>query len=159
MRGYILSIICISVIGSVISMLSPDGEGGGISKHIKLIFGLCVVIVCINPINDIVNYINELDFDSIIERPESESEKYSEIFDGAYESAETDNLKNGIKQILSDRFDIDGSECKVSVTLTENRALSRVVITLYGGAVWKNTNEIEDYLKNLLGCEIISVIG
>jgi hypothetical protein len=34
-----------------------------------------------------------------------------------------------------------------------------VVITLYGSAGWKNTNEIEDYLENLLGCEIISVIG
>lgn len=159
MRGYILSIICISVIGSMISMLSPDGDGGGISKHIKLIFGLSVVLVCINPINEMVNYINELDFNSIIEQPESESEKYNEIFDGAYESAEIDNLKKGIKQILSDRFDIDSSECKVSLSLTENRTLWRVVITLYGSAVWKNTNEIEDYLENLLGCEIISVIG
>ena len=159
MKGYIISVIGISIIGSVISMLSPDGEGGGISKHIRLVYGLCVVIVCINPINEMINYINELDIVSILEPTESESDRYEEIFDGAYEAAEVDNLKNGIKQILNDRFGIDGSECKVSVTLNENREFSRVIITLFGSAVWKNTNEIEAYLGNILRCEIISVIG
>ena len=55
MKGYIISVICISVITSLISMLTPDGEGGGIGKNMKLICGLCIVFVWINPIIMIVD--------------------------------------------------------------------------------------------------------
>lgn len=159
MKGYIVSVMCISIIGSIASMLAPDGEGGGLGKHIRLIFGICVVMVCINPIKDIVIYINELDLGAVVETPEQDSDRYGEIFDGAYGAAEVENLKNGIVQILSDRFGIDSAECEVAVVLTDGRGLSRIVITLYGSAVWKNTNEIEDYLGEIFKCEIVSVIG
>lgn len=159
MKGYIISVMCVSIIGSIISMLAPDGEGGGIGKHIRLILGLCVVIVCINPIKDIVDYINELDFSVITASGEDESDRYSEIFDNTYGAAEAENLKSGIKQMLYDRFGIDPSECEVGVVISDERKLSRVIITLYGSAVWKNTNEIEDYLSQIFKCEIVSIIG
>lgn len=159
MKEYIVSVICISVIGCIVSMLSPDGEGGGISKHMRLIFGICVVIVCINPIKDMVSYINEVDLGVIVGTPEQESDGYGDLFDSAYGAAEVGNLKNGIKQMLFDRFGIDSSECEIGVVLTDDRELSRIAVTLYGGAVWKNTNEIEDYLGDIFNCEIITVIG
>ncbi len=157
-KGYIVAVMCVTVIGSIISMLAPDGEGGGIGKHIRLIYGLCVVIVCINPIKDIVYYINELDIGGIVDLPEQESDRYADIFDDAYGTAEVENLKSGIKQILLDRFGIDNAECEIAINLTEKSELSRIIVTLYGGAVWKNTNEIESLLGDLFGCEIVTVI-
>ena len=162
-KGYILSVMCISIIGSLISMLSPEGEGGGIGKNIRLIFGLCVVLVCINPIKDIVLQIKDLDFDSIIELPDGEGDRYDEIFDSSYSSAEIENLKEGIKQMLFDRFNIDGTECSVLVKVTSagegKSRLEHIFITLYGSAIFKNTDEIEEYIGKIFGCEVITAIG
>ena len=162
-KGYILSVMCISIIGSLIAMLSPEGEGGGIGKNTRLIFGLCVVLVCINPIKDIVLQIKDLDFDSNIGLPDGEDDRYEEIFDSSYSSAEIENLKGGIKQMLSDRFNIDGTECAVSVKVIpagEGKSrLEHIFITLYGSAIFKNTDEIEDYFGKIFSCEIITAIG
>ena len=154
MKGYIISVICISVITSLISMLTPDGEGGGIGKNMKLICGLCIVFVSINPIIKIV--------DGIVEETEDE-EKYQDKFDSSYTAAELANLKSGIKQMLSDRFGVDMSECDVALTVQKNEngqsELVRIFITLYGSAIFKNTAEIEKCLCDIFNCEIVTAIG
>ena len=157
-----MSVICITAIGTLVSMLAPDGEGGGISHNIKLIYGVCIVFVCIYPIKNIITTVNELDIGSIVETPEINKGKYKDILDSSYSAAEIEILKNGIRQILHDRFDIDYSECKVDVSLTENngkKELRRVLITLYGTAIWKDTGEIERVLSDMLACEILTAIG
>lgn len=162
MKGYILSIICICVVGSVVSVLSLDGSGGGISKHIKLIFGLCVILVCIEPIKDGIEYLKGADLSQSILPSDSDADKYEDIFKSSYTAAEVEILKNGIKNVLAEKFGIDGSECDISISLiTADRgsSLSRVLITLYGSAVWQDTAAIEAYLSQLLGCEVISAIG
>ena len=159
---YVMSVICITAIGTLVSMLAPEGESGGISRNIKLVYGICVVFVCIYPIKNIITTVKELDIGSIIETPETNEDKYKDILDSSYSAAEIENLKNGIKQILHDRFDIDYSECKVEVSISENngkRELKRVLVTLYGSAIWKDTGEIERVLSNILSCEIITAIG
>ncbi len=158
-----MSVIAVSMIGSIASMLSPEGEGGGIIKNIKLILGICVALVCIYPIKELVNDISALDIGSAIELPEQESDKYGDIFESSYSSAEIGNLKSGIKRLLSDKFGIDSLECSVSVSLSngENggRELENIFITLYGSAIFKNTDEIERYLGSIFKCEIITAIG
>ena len=162
MKGYIISVICISVITSLISMLTPDGEGGEIGKNMKLICGLCIVFVSINPIIKIVDGIKSLDIESIVEETEDE-EKYQDKFDSSYTAAELANLKSGIKQMLSDRFGVDMSECDVALTVQKNEngqsELVRIFITLYGSAIFKNTAEIEKCLCDIFNCEIVTAIG
>ena len=162
MKGYIISVICISVITSLISMLTPDGEGGGIGKNMKLVCGLCIVFVSVNPIIKIVDGIKSLDIESIVEGTEDE-EKYQDMFDSSYTAAELANLKSGIKQMLSDRFGVEMSECDVTLTVQNNEngqsELVRIFITLYGSAIFKNTAEIEKYLGEIFNCEIVTAIG
>ncbi len=160
---YVMSVICITAIGTLVSMLAPEGDGGGISRNIKLVYGICVVFVCIYPIKNIITTVKELDMGSIVEIPEQNEDKYKDILDSSYTAAETENLKNGIKQILHDRFDIDSSECKVETSFSQitdgKRELRRVLITLYGSAIWKDTGEIESVLGRILSCEIVTAIG
>ena len=61
MKGYIISVMFITVVGSLVSMLAPDGEGGGLGRNNRLILGLCIVLVCINPIKSIILEIKDLD--------------------------------------------------------------------------------------------------
>ena len=163
MKGYIISVMCISVIGSLVSMLAPEGEGGGLGRNYRLVLGLCVVLVSINPIKSIIFEIKDLDFGSMVEIPDTESEKYEEYFNGSYSSAEVENLKSGIYQLLAERFSIPRENCSVTVSLRQGegdaRVLERISITLYGSAIFKNTTEIEDYFGEIFGCEIITIIG
>ncbi|MBR3878609.1 MAG: hypothetical protein IKJ24_00665 [Clostridia bacterium] len=163
MKAYIISVMCISVIGSLLSMLTPEGEGGGIMRNNRLVFGLCVVLVCINPIKSIINEVKSLDIGSIVEIPDSDFERYEEYLGGAYTDAEVENLKAGIYQMLEDRFSVPRENCSVAVNLRRGEggtsSLERIFITLYGGAIFKNTNEIEDYFGSIFNCEIVTVIG
>ena len=50
----------------------------------------------------------------------------------------------------------------MAVSFDENngeKRLKRVNITLYGSAVWSDSSAIEDYLRELLECEIIIAVG
>lgn len=118
-----------------------------------------MVIVCLNPIKDVIYYISDLDIDYIVDVGDENKEEYDEIFKDSYEQAEVENLKNGIKQIIYDRFGVDSSECEISVLTNEKRELVRVTVTYYGSAIWKNTDEIEECLEKILGCEAVSIIG
>ena len=44
MKEYILSILAASTVGSLILILTPEGDGGGIKKHISLIVGLATIV-------------------------------------------------------------------------------------------------------------------
>ena len=162
MKEYIISVITVAVVGSVVSVLSPEGEGGGIARHTRLLFGLCVIFVCFSPIKDAIIWMRELDIDAILPEEEQNASEYESIFNGTYAEVEVDNLKEGIKGVIEDKFGLDPLCVEVSVKLSEQgdvRILERVVITLYGSAIWADTGRIEQYLSSLLGCEIVTVIG
>ncbi len=169
MKEYILSIVCVSIIGSIVSMLAPEGEGGGLGKHTRLVFGLCLVIVCLYPIKNVIIYLDELNIEGKLEVPSQDQNEIESIFDSSYSAAEADNLKSGIKALLSDRFGVDMSECKVSVRFKksdpaggivgEKQQLERIFITLYGSAIWKDTGQIEEYFSSIFNCEVVTAIG
>ena len=157
MKEYILSILAASTVGSLILILSPEGEGGGIKKHISLIVGLATILVIISPIKRAIEAIREIDIDGINGSMHG-SEEYESIFYDALEKTEISNLKSGIKTELKSKFGIDESECSVEITL-EGGKLSRVLIRLYGSAIWRDSGEIEEHFYKLLGCEIVTAIN
>ena len=164
MKIYIVSIIVVGVVGSILSIISPEGEGGGLSKHTRLAFGLCLILAVALPLSSFFRELREIDLQSIIpEVPEGEREEYESIFQSSYEKAELENLREGIVTILGDRFGIDSSECAVSVQVSRDgdgvRRLDRIFINLYGSAVWKDTGEIEEYLSSLFSCQVVTAVG
>ena len=159
MKQYIISVIAVGIIGSIVSVLSPDGEGGGIKKYVNLIIGLAVTLVCILPLSSALDFIKNINLDAYVSDVSEEKGEYESIFDSSYTAAEVYNLKMGIKSALSDNFSISAEECGVSVTLDECGELRRVLVTLYGSAIWRDSDAIEEYLTRLLGCEIWVAIG
>ena len=162
MKQYFLSIVIVSVIGSVISIIAPEGEGGGLSRHVSLAVGVCLILVCFAPAADAVEWLRELDLEAVFPESEGEVNEYESIFDSAYSQAEIGNLCEGIKGAVSQRFGIDPTCLSVSVRLGEGgrgKTLESVFVTLYDSAIWADTGEIESYLSSLLGCEIITIIG
>lgn len=160
-KGYVISVIAVSVVGALVSALSPEGEGGGLAKNVRLACGAVMIAACIAPISALLGFLSELDMGDL-EPPSDKSEEYESIFMDGITDAERANLEDGIRAVLSREFGIDESECRVDVTLIcsgKEMRLTRIFITLYGSAVWSDTGAIEKYLGELLECEIITAIG
>lgn len=156
-KEYIISIIAIAAIGTFALMIAPDGEGGGIKRYIKLIVGLSAIIVVTSPIFSLIDRLSELKLDSI-SISQNDREEYESIFQMSYETIERENLKSGIKSALYDKFSIKEDECEIELT-TRDGKICRVLVRLYGSAVWCDSGEIEKYLGGLLGCEVVTAIG
>ncbi len=161
MKLYVISVMLVGIIGSVVSVLAPEG---GLKDHVKLAVGIVTVSVCILPLTSIVSEVQSLDIDSILGEPYTESEKdYESILQSEYEEAEIENLKSGIKSILKEKFSVEEYECEVSVTVGKDgdgkRELKRIFINFCGEAIWKNTSEIEDHLGGMFGCEVVTAVG
>lgn len=164
MKQYVISILIVGVIGSIVNLLTPSGERGSISSHVRLATGLVLILVCVSPLLTVVRGLGELDISDILGgASEIEKEEYQSIFDESYSAAEIENVKAGIKSILWDKFGIAEDECYVSVTTESGedgkRSIKRIFINLYGRAILKNTDEIESYLASLFGCEIVTAVG
>ena len=164
MKFYIISVVIIGIVGSLIRLLSPSGEGGGLKNHVKLAIGIAIIPISIFPLTSFINEIRNFDASDIDMWQENEKmEEYESIFEEGYLLAEEENLKLGIVDILKNKFDIDSSECYVSVKISTGsdmkRRLERIFINLYGSAIWKDTVSIEKYLSSLLGCEVVIAIG
>lgn len=164
MKNYIISIIIVGVIGSLVTLLSPDGEGGGLKKHVRFAVGLCMILFFATPIMSLIQGLAELDVSALI--PSSENGKtaeYESIFESSFSAAEVENLREGIANILKEKFGIEAEQCSVSVKILSSesgkRELQRVFVRLLGSAIWKDTGEIERYLEELLGCEVITAVG
>ena len=163
MREYIISIACVCIIGALVCALAPDGEGGGLSRHTRLVYALCLVLVCAAPLRDVMDRIAEFEYEDLLPSTDK-TDEYESIFNSSYSEAELDNLCVGIKDILSSKFGIDASSCSVSVRAenigTDGKTkLTQIYITLYGDAIWTDTGAIEQYLGSLFGCTIITAIG
>lgn len=164
MKQYVFTVMAVSVIGAIITMLVPQGERGGLSSHVRLSVGLVLILVCLSPFINLVKGLREIDLSDIIGGyEESNKDDYESIFRESYSAAEIENLKSGIKSILKEKFEISEDECRVSVISEQNedgqRRLRRIFINLYGRAILKNTDEIEEYLSSLFGCETVTAVG
>ena len=160
-KGYIVTVICVCVSSSIVSLLAPEGESG-IARQVRVAAGIVTALAVIAPIIGIVEKIGETDISGIVSEQDGKTEEYQSIFEDQIGKLEAENTKDGIKSILEKGFHIEPSECSVAVSFDENngeKRLKRVNITLYGSAVWSDSSAIEDYLRELLECEIIIAVG
>lgn len=164
MKSYIISIICVGVIGSIISLIAPEGEGGGLGKHVRLAVGCVLILTCVSPLGELIEGLRELDLSGLVpEVNEGAIEEYESIFGNSYEAAELSSLKEGIAAMLEERYGVAREDCEISVIADRNGSgeleLKRIFITLYGRAIWKDTGEIERYFGGIFDCEIVTAVG
>ena len=160
MKAYILSIVLVALIGAVVSILSPDGEGGGIGKHARFAVGLVLITVCLAPVFSLPSLMSKLGEELILPEESTPSVEYESIFQSQYLAAELENTKEGIAMLLHDRFGIEPSDVKISIRLSEEeRRPEQILVTLYGRAIWSDTQAIESYLEELLGCAVVTAVG
>lgn len=144
----------VGVIGAVV----PDGSGDGLKKYVSFIGALCVLCVLISPLGGVVDFVGRLGdggfdgfFDSL-----SDKGKYEQRYSDYLMSLGRDNISEGVRSLLSEKFGIPSDECRVSVKTREHDgtlAVESVTVILSGRSLFCDPYEIEEYISGLLNCK------
>ena len=60
MKQYVISVMVVGVIGAIVTLLSPEGEGGGLKSHVRLAVGVVLILVCVSPLITMVKTLSEI---------------------------------------------------------------------------------------------------
>ena len=163
MKAYFLALLAIALTVTVIGILAPSGERGGISKHVGLLSGLCLICVLIAPLNGLSEKLGEL-LEANLKLPAEENaspEDSSAATQELLDSVGNEYFTAMLTQALETEFAITPGEVRcVTVWETANGRVTpqKVTVVLSGRAIWKDTGAIEAYVSRLLGCPCESAI-
>lgn len=163
MKAYLTSLITAALIAALVSILTPNGERGGIAGHQKLLTSLFLVCVLIAPLNGAIKGLQALiggDL-SFIETAPTEKNEYREQMNDAINSASERYFTQMLTQTISENFSIPTDELRCLVAWKKNEedlAPDRVTVILTGSAIWKDPHAIEAFVTELLGCPCATAI-
>lgn len=156
MKNYLVMIIITSICVGIYNIISPQFHG--IEKYSKMIGMLVVVCVMISPLKMLLNSFDKNGFEniqnSILGSEQTNKEEYDEIFNDYLNRFSIDEIKQEIKEILYENYEIPAQECEISVftKFDEKLQLTSIQILLSGKSIFKNPYVIEEHFKELLGC-------
>ena len=117
MREFVMLLLIMGMVSAIVTILTPEGERGGIGKLVRFVAGACLIAVCISPMISFIERLAHFEFSEILPS-ESIDIEYESVLENGYLYAEMENTREGIKRILGERFDIDPSEVEVSLNFT-----------------------------------------
>ena len=161
-KVYMLSIFATALLITVVDILAPTNNGGGLSKYLKLVTSLVFVCILISPTVSLAQHLRDFangNWEFEIEG-DVEDHYFAELQD-ALDNASKDYFEGMLKQTLCKEFDIAEDDLRVRVDwdgLGEELRPQKVTVILSGKAIWKNPAKIEGYVSSLLGCACVSAI-
>jgi hypothetical protein len=164
-KAYLLTLLTTSLIVALIGYLTPEGERGGLSKHISLLSGLCLLCVLITPIAQAISGGGDLlgrlegALDDWLDGGENSKEEYDDRWQEQYEQMDVRYAEAAISLMLQQKFEIAEGDVSVRLQLDDTgERIAAVQVGLSGRAVWINTHDLEAYIEQTLGCECTTYI-
>ena len=157
MKEYLLSILAAALIVSIVGMLTPDGS----QKAVKLIGALFLLVAISTPLPQLITAIpNQLEEIFQIDQEDSVEEDFRLQMDSTLENASKTYLAQSLTSMLAQKFSIPSDEIRCTIRWCdgETPAPEKVTVILSGSAIWKNPNQIEETVTQLLGCECVTAI-
>ena len=164
MKEYLMGLFVLGICCAVVEMLSPDGEGGGIARHIRLLSVLCLLCVLLAPVltllqsgESLPEYFRSL-LDGWSEGAELGEEELAHRFQEETERLDIALAEQTVGEMLAEHFSLDATDCRVRLTVDESYRITQVRVALRGRAIWSNSHEIEAYIEQTFGCESVIYI-
>ena len=157
MKEYLLSILAAALTVSVVGMLAPDGS----QKAIKLISALFLLVAIAAPLPNLISAIpNQLAEIFQIDQEDDIEEDFRLQTDLTLENASKVYLAQSLTSLLAQKFSIPSDEIRCTIRWSDRETTTpeKVTIILSGSAIWKNPNQIEETVTQLLGCECVTAI-
>ena len=155
MKAYLLTVIAASLITSIVTILSPSGERGGISRHMGLLTALFLVCVLITPAKDAIEQLRAWADGELPPLEGAQKEDYEAMTDASAGLASKRYFVQTLTQALQTQFDLkaDAVRCVVQWEESDGQATpARVTVILSKGGIWQDPHAIEDYVTSLLNC-------
>ena len=159
MTNYLYALLLVSLAAAIAGILSPEGERGGILKHVRLLSSLLLVFVIILPLktgfSDLVSLgEGEFPFPEWIEAPDSEDQ--SELQE-QLDRLSQEYFGQTLTERLEGQFSIASGEVRCIVRWNGTTP-TLVTVVLSGKAIWKDPEAIEAFVSGLVGCECQTAI-
>lgn len=161
MREYLMSVICAALAVGVIGVLVPEGEGGGLRRHMGLIGALCVVAILISPAHHLLEFLGGLSEGDWHVDTEQNVEQYEAEYSKYLASLGERELADGLATLICNEFDISPEQCHVNAKIGQydGQAMAeQVTVILSGTALLRDPYAIEKFVSEMLGCEC-TVVG
>ena len=164
MTNYLIALITGTFAAAVIGILTPNGEGDGIAKHVRLITSLFLICLLVMPIKEWIQTIDGIingRVDDLFPYETSAELDYKEQMEEALGKSSKQYFTQMLSETLQSQFSIHEKELRCNIQWKESHeefAPIRVTVILSGSAIWKNPKQIAAFVQELLGCECITAI-
>ena len=157
MKEYLLSLLIVSLAITLARLLSPNAA----ASHVKLICSLIFICVLASPIPQFLKQLPELSAEILDITDQTDTkDNYENIASDALENASKTYLAQALTSLLEERFSIPSGEvrCMILWGSDEEAKPQKVTVILSGSAIWKNPDQIEAMVTELLGCPCVTAI-
>lgn len=159
MKQYLMGLFALATCCAVVELLTPEGEGGGIARHIRLMSGLCLLCVALSPLvawleqgRSPIGALSSA-LDDWLSQGEAEEMSFEKRWREQSEQLDLSMAAEMVAEMIEEKFDLADSDCRVTLTVDDDGALCEVRVALTGRAIWVNTQEVQAVIREVLGCE------
>ena len=159
MKEYIVSLITAALVAALIGVLSPEGEGGGLSRHMRLLCTLFLLCVIVAPLGGALGTLSDALGDTLAppDANGGSAEDYQAQLDEALSSAAKPYFAELLIKSIEKEFSIPTGEVRCAIRWGEESP-ERISIILSGSAIWQDPAPIEQFVRETIGCECVSAI-
>ena len=158
MQQYLMSLFVLALCCAVVELLSPEGEGGGIARHIRLLSGLCLLLVALAPAASWAEQ-GRLPWEALsnaLDEWTAQSEASGDIFKERWE-AQSEQIDltvaaETVAEMIEEHFSLAASDCRVMLETDGHGELLEVRVALTGRAIWVDARQIQTMIRDTLGC-------
>ncbi|MBE6596125.1 MAG: hypothetical protein E7641_00500 [Ruminococcaceae bacterium] len=152
MKEYILGVILLSLVCSLFELVAPEGTGGGIKKHIRLVASLCVFCFSIAPLYGFICELGESEMFEYSGDDEAEN-VYEEIYNKNLSLETEESVEDGCLDILTSEFDLGEEDIDVEIVLSKELLVEYAALVIHPSAISRDPHPIADRLSELLEIE------
>lgn len=167
MTTYVYTLLVSALSFALVELVSPKGEGGKLAASIRMLAGLCMLVVLLAPIKEGVRLLSSFQDGTLSDRvealiPEGELPDYGEAFGSTLTDVTEQEVEAWTLSLLSSSYGIPSEGCAVSVMCTyENEVvtITEVRIALTGRYALTDPHPIESAVTQTLGCPCYVTVG
>ena len=163
MEGYLIALLSTALGITLVSILTPEGSGGGIAKHVRLLSALLMICILIIPFEKLIQNLRHLTTGDLsfpgIENPNENDA--NDQFQSTLDEASKQYFTQSLTQMIESQFAISSGDlrCVINWRQEADTAVpTKVTVLLSGSAIWKDPHQIEAFVTELIGCECITAI-
>ena len=163
MKEYIISVSLTAIVAMIASAVTPTIKRGEIAPYVRLVSSFVIICVIISPFTVLSSCDLKADADSFISKLElNSSDFYEKITAETLSKLNAIQLSSALTSAICEKFEIEADDVTVEIQYTvsnEKTEYSRILVLLYGKAIFKDSQRIEKYINELCEIECDCAVG